>query len=112
MIGLIKADAAGKEIAISQPIYQYDKGVKLQITGIEVVDRITVDFCLNSSTGICKTVEPDSIKENVITVTIPEKFLESGSEMLYAFVYQSNDKGAGCTMCRVDIPMQRRPQAI
>lgn len=84
---------------------QYNKGVKLRISGIALPERYQVHFANDESRGVSTAMWVSGSD-----VPIPDAYFENG-EYIYVWIYFSENTSntAGASMYRVIIPIEKRP---
>ena len=102
MLNVITAYLHGRGTCTTSAVYQYDSGMILQISGVELPDAYTVDFS-NSVTGtsISQVGGADG-------ATIPDQFFVPGST-IHAWVVLS---GTGYAVTRYHIMIPISPRAV
>lgn len=92
----------------TQSIYQYDRGMCLQIIGIKN-ENVSCHFAsVGSSISITK--QPDSVKNGVCIVTIPNVLTEKPSDII-CYIYEENDLSQ-FTSYKIVIPVNVRQQDV
>lgn len=89
--------------AITCPLFQYDYGQILKISGIELPASYQVQFSNTEDAGVSKTMLGDADG-----VQIPDEYLLTG-DYIYAFVYLHETEDDGETEYVIEIPVIRRP---
>lgn len=102
MLNVITAYLHGRGTCTTAAVYQYDSGMILKISGVELPDAYTVDYA-NSVTG-------SSISQvgGADGVTIPDQFFVPGST-IHAWVVLS---GTGYAVTRYHIMIPISPRAV
>lgn len=90
--------------AETKPLYQYDYGQILQITGVALPTAYEVHFGNTAEGGTTKTSIGDADG-----VVIPDEYLTSGADV-YAFVYLHAGEDDGETEYVIHIPVRKRPE--
>lgn len=85
----------------TNPVYQYDRGIFLQISGLNA-NNVTFHFATSTS-SISVSQEPQIVSENQWTVAIPDVLL-SKSEDIICYVYVE-DETSGFTVYKITIPI-------
>ena len=83
------------------PLWQYDYGQILRITGIDLPESYEVHFS-NDPRGVAK-----SIPGNANGVRIPAEYLKSGSSV-FAWLYVHQGEDDGSTEYQIEIQVRRR----
>lgn len=89
--------------AITCPLFQYDYGQILKISGVELPASYQVQFSNTEDGGISKTMLGDADG-----VQIPDEYLLTG-EYIYAFIFLHEGTDDGETEYVIEIPVIRRP---
>lgn len=89
--------------AITCPLFQYDYGQIMKISGIELPASYQVQFSNTEDAGVSKTMLGDADG-----VQIPDEYLLTG-DYIYAFVYLHETEDDGETEYVIEIPVIRRP---
>lgn len=87
-------------------VYQYDRGVKLSITGIELPSNYEVHFSNQESGGISYAVKGTSDG-----VLIPDAYFSTG-DYVYAWIYGVEDDVRRSTVIEIIIPVAPRPMPL
>lgn len=104
-MNIVTADfTGGRTDARTAPIWQWDYGQILEITGVELPSPFQVQFSNTPAAG----ESPEALGENG-SVAIPDAFLTSG-ENIYAFVFLHTGADDGETVYRITIPVNDRPE--
>ena len=85
----------------TDPVYQYDRGIFLQISGLNA-NNVTFHFATSTS-SISFSQDPKIVSENQWTVAIPDVLL-SKSEDIICYVYVE-DETSGFTVHKITIPI-------
>ena len=85
----------------TDPVYQYDRGIFLQISGLNA-NNVTFHFATSTS-SISVSQDPQIVSENQWTVAIPDVLL-SKSEDIICYVYVE-DETSGFTVYKITIPI-------
>ena len=85
----------------TDPVYQYDRGIFLQISGLNA-NNVTFHFATFTS-SISVSQDPQIVSENQWTVAIPNVLL-SKSEDIICYVYVE-DETSGFTVYKITIPI-------
>ena len=85
----------------TDPVYQYDRGIFLQISGLNA-NNVTFHFATSTS-SISISQDPQIVSENQWTVAIPDVLL-SKSEDIICYVYVE-DETSGFTVYKITIPI-------
>jgi len=101
MSNILKVDLAGRTAARTCPLYQYDYGQILKITGIQLPGTYEVQFS-NEINGVSTTAIGDA--DGVI---IPDAYLQGGN-YVYAWLYLHTGADDGETEYMITIPVIRR----
>lgn len=92
--------------AYSESVHQYDKNLKLQLTGVELPESYEVHFSNNKERGYSVAFEgPDGL------IPIPDAFFMSG-DYVYAFIYSTDEDAENKTKYVVTIPVIPRPVPV
>ncbi len=92
----------GVTLAVTTPLWQYDYGQILQISGLDLPDIYQVHFC---NKGDATTI---TMLGNADGVSIPDKVLATGLPIFaYIFLHAGEDDGE--TVYKVTIPVNERP---
>lgn len=92
---------SASQLCRTRTIWQYDRGRKLQISGITLPTSYQVQF----ANGPTATAKPITVYDSD-TVEIPEEFTQSG-QPIYAYIYITGDQ-YGITMRLALIPVRER----
>ena len=87
------------------PLWQYDYGQILRITGIDLPENYEVHFS-NDPRGVAKRIHG-----NVDGVRIPAEYLKSGSS-IFAWLYLHHSEDDGSTKFQIEIQVRRRAKPI
>lgn len=90
---------------VAGPLWQYDYGKILKITGIALPDMYEVHFS-NDPHGIAKTITGNSDG-----VSIPDEYLVSGASV-FAWLFLHNGSNDGGTELQIEITVRRRARAV
>lgn len=98
---------------VFQTLDQWDKGRKLQFTGLDDYSNVEVHFSFTPTHGNAVVVESEILEDSVIA-EIPQFFLENeGAEgtaySIYAFIYY-NDGPTADTLKRAELVVRTRPK--
>lgn len=93
---------AAREVK-TNPVWRIDRGMKLQISGLDLPDYYQVHFSNVPVQG-----EAIPVLASSDTVDIPDQYFESGQD-IYAWIYLTPAEGVGYTIRRVTIPVKARP---
>lgn len=85
----------------TEPIYQYDQGIYLQIIGLKN-SKVTCHFAIAQS-SVSVSQEPDSITNNECVIAIPDA-LTAKSENIICYVYVENELSE-FTIYKITIPL-------
>lgn len=85
----------------TDPVYQYDRGIFLKISGLNA-NNVTFHFATSTS-SISVSQDPQMVSENQWTVAIPDVLL-SKSEDTICYVYVE-DETSGFTVYKITIPI-------
>jgi len=103
-LNIVKASFGGLREVATAPLWQWDYGQILRITGLDLPQAFEVHFSNSKERGTSKTqIGQDS------QVTIPDEYLTSGADV-YAFIYLHEGETDGETEYRIKIPVKERPQ--
>ena len=91
-----------ESFAAAGPLWQYDYGQILQITGLDLPDAYQVHFC---NKGDLTTIE---MIGDAGGVAIPDNLLATGLP-IYAYVFLHAGEEDGETLYKVIIPVNKRP---
>lgn len=89
--------------AITCPLFQYDYGQILKISGVELPESYQVQFSNTEDAGVSKTMLGDADG-----VQIPDEYLLTG-DYIYAFIFLHEGETDGETEYVIEIPVIRRP---
>ena len=92
-----------KKYARSEAAFQYDYGMKLKPTGIDLPDTYEVHFSNDALNGSTMTMVADDTG-----VAIPDELLLSG-QPVYAWIYVHSGEDDGETVYAVTVPVIHRP---
>lgn len=96
-------DMTGRRMAFSEPLYQYDYGQILKITGVELPVSYEVLFSLDGRPTVTVLGDEDGVQ-------IPDIYLMTASLITaYIFLHAGTDDGA--TELVINIPVKERPFA-
>lgn len=101
---LITATLNDLAVAFTEPLYQWDEGMKLKIEGIDLPTAYEVHFSNDPNFGTSGTMIGGADG-----VTIPTSVLEDGGNV-YAYLYLHDEATDGYTSARITIPVYRRPE--
>lgn len=100
---VITAQLNDLAVAFTEPLYQWDEGMKLKIDGIDLPTAYEVQFSNDPDFGTAVTMIGGADG-----VTIPASVLENGGNV-YAYLYLHDEATDGYTSARITIPVYRRP---
>lgn len=100
---VITAQLNDLAVAFTEPLYQWDEGMKLVIEGIDLPTAYEVHFSNDPNFGTAVTMIGGADG-----VTIPTSVLEDGGNV-YAYLYLHDEATDGYTSARITIPVYRRP---
>ena len=103
-LNVTKAAFGGLREVTTAPLWQYDYGQILQITGLDLPQAFEVHFSNSRKSGETVT----QIGTNG-AVTIPDMYLTSGAD-IYAFVFLHDGLTDGETEYVIKIPVRERPE--
>lgn len=86
--------------------YQFDKGQKLMISGIDLPDSFEV-HASNDRYGDM-SINCEDVTEGI---NIPDVLFTSGN-FVYVWIYATQDDDTGKTVCEIVIPVIKRPGMI
>lgn len=94
-------------------VRQWDKGQYLQITGLDLPEKVQIHFSLNSHKGEASKVWADTV-DGVTTAAIPANILEAkgitgSSYCAYAFIYLTDEESAK-TVKKIILEVESRPR--
>ena len=107
----------GKYEKLVYGIEQWDIGIKLAITGIELDENTQVHFSMIEYSGNARKINGE-IKEGILYVTVPAFILEGETENCYpydgvyhgyAWVYIAREESAE-TIKKIDMRIRKRPK--
>lgn len=102
-LNVIYADLSIHNRATTKPLWQWNKGQQLILTGRDLPEAYQVHFSNDPDFGISTTQIGGSSG-----VAIPDELLMSG-RYVYAWLYLT-DENSGQTKCYITIPVARRPK--
>ena len=94
---------ANKEVRVKTSLYQWDRGVKLRITGIDLPENYEVHFSNQQFSGDAKVAIGDASG-----VVIPDEYTSTG-RTIYAWLVLQDDPTNEKSMFTVVIPVIKRP---
>lgn len=101
---VVKAAFAANRFLVAAPVWQYDYGLDLVITGLPLPTAFEVHFENTPEAGTTKTqIGGDGV------VSIPDEYLTTGLP-IYAFIYLHSGDADGETEYRITIPVNKRPK--
>lgn len=103
MSNIIQAVFCSAKSIKTDPVWRIDRGMKLQISGLDLPDYYQVHFSNAPVQG-----EAIPVLASSDTVDIPDQYFESGQD-IYAWIYLTPAGGVGYTIRRVTIPVKARP---
>ena len=103
-LNVTKAAFGGLREVTTSPLWQYDYGQILKITGLDLPQAFEVHFSNSRKSGETITqIGTDS------QVTIPDMYLTSGAD-IYAFIFLHDGTDDGETEYVIKIPVRERPE--
>ena len=103
-LNVTKAAFGGLREVTTAPLWQYDYGQILKITGLDLPQAFEVHFSNSRKSGETITqIGTDS------QVTIPDMYLTSGAD-IYAFIFLHDGTDDGETEYVIKIPVRERPE--
>ena len=103
-LNIIKASFGGLREVTTSPLWQWDYGQILQITGLDLPQAFEVHFSNSRKSG--ETVTQIGTDNQV---TIPDMYLTSGAD-IYAFIFLHDGLTDGETEYVIKIPVRERPE--
>jgi len=103
-LNITKAAFGGLREVTTAPLWQYDYGQILQITGLDLPQAFEVHFSNSRKSG--ETVTQIGTDNQV---TIPDMYLTSGAD-IFAFVFLHDGTDDGETEYVIKIPVRERPE--
>lgn len=87
---------------------QYDRGVKLRVSGIALPERYQVHFSNDEEHGVTAAIWVSGSD-----IPIPDAFFENG-EYIYVWIYftEGTNHAVGSSAYRVIIPVEKRPAIL
>lgn len=98
---VITAIAGDKTYIKTDPVFQYDYGMKMIIDGVVLPEEYEVQFG-NTSSGANKTVKGDATG-----VSVPDEYLVNGEDV-HAYLYMHTTEDDGYSVYHIHIPVIRR----
>ena len=103
-LNIVKASFGGLREVATAPLWQWDYGQILRITGLDLPQAFEVHFSNSRKSGETVTqIGTDG------QVTIPDMYLTSGAD-IYAFVFLHDGLTDGETEYVIKIPVRERPE--
>lgn len=103
-LNVTKAAFGGLREVTTAPLWQYDYGQNLEITGLDLPQAFEVHFSNSRKSG--ETITQIGTDNQV---TIPDMYLTSGAD-IYAFVFLHDGADDGETEYVIKIPVRERPE--
>lgn len=103
-LNITKAAFGGLREVTTAPLWQYDYGQILQITGLDLPQAFEVHFSNSRKSG--ETITQIGTDSQVV---IPDMYLTSGAD-IYAFVFLHDGTDDGETEYVIKIPVRERPE--
>ena len=103
-LNIVKASFGGLREVTTSPLWQWDYGQILQITGLDLPQAFEVHFSNSRKSG--ETVTQIGTDSQVV---IPDMYLTSGAD-IYAFVFLHDGLTDGETEYVIKIPVRERPE--
>lgn len=103
-LNITKAAFGGLREVTTAPLWQYDYGQILQITGLDLPQAFEVHFSNSRKSG--ETITQIGTDNQV---TIPDMFLTSGADV-YAFIFLHDGLTDGETEYVIKVPVRERPE--
>lgn len=101
---IIRAAFRGDRYCSTSPVWQYDYGQELHISGLALPEVFEVHFGNTPEAGFTKTqIGGDGV------VSIPDEYLTTGLP-IYAFIYLHSGDADGETEYCITIPVNKRPK--
>ena len=103
-LNIVKASFGGLREVATSPLWQWDYGQILQITGLDLPQAFEVHFSNSRKSGETVTqIGSDG------QVTIPDMYLTSGAD-IYCFIFLHDGLTDGETEYVIKIPVRERPE--
>ena len=100
---VVTADFSEKKSVISKPVYQYDYGLELHVSGVELPQTFEAHFCNVGDDETKTAIGSDYV------VTIPDEFLIDGRNIFgYIFLHSAVDDGE--TVYKIEIRVNERAE--
>lgn len=94
-------------VTTDSPLFQWDYGQKLRITGDNLPATCQVHFCDRTcAEAIVRVASVVDVEANTLEVTIPDSLLEN-EHTIHAFIYVI-ETGTGYTIKQITIPVLKR----
>lgn len=103
-LNIVKASFGGLREVATSPLWQYDYGQILKITGLDLPQAFEVHFSNSRKSG--ETVTQIGTSSQVV---IPDMYLTSGAD-IYAFIFLHDGLTDGETEYVIKIPVRERPE--
>ena len=103
-LNVTRAAFGGLREVTTAPLWQYDYGQILQITGLDLPQAFEVHFSNSRKSG--ETITQIGTDNQVV---IPDMYLTSGAD-IYAFIFLHDDVDDGETEYVIKIPVRERPE--
>ena len=102
---IITANVGDEKYVKTKNAVQYDYGLKLVITGIQLPEKYEVHF---ANTGSASATSVDGEQDGAY---IPDECLENGDD-IHAWLFMHTGEDDGYTVCHIHIPVRRRHAII
>ena len=103
-LNIVRAAFGGLREVTTAPLWQYDYGQILKITGLDLPQAFEVHFSNSRKSG--ETVTQIGTDNQVV---IPDMYLTSGAD-IYAFIFLHDGTNDGETEYVIKIPVRERPE--
>lgn len=103
-LNVTKATFGGLREVTTSPLWQYDYGQILQITGLDLPQAFEVHFSNSRKSG--ETITQIGTDNQVV---IPDMYLTSGAD-IYCFIFLHDGLTDGETEYVIKVPVRERPE--
>lgn len=96
------------DIIYTKRTFQYNRGVKLRVSGVALPEKYQVHFANNENEGVSAAIWVSGSD-----IPIPDAYFQTG-DYVYVWIYFAEDgkNAAGISMYKVIVPVEKRPAIL